>query len=158
MHTVPNDLKQFDNYGQDPNHPQNNDHYDSVDDEYVNENGERFQASKDAVEGTKNFGKAYDKLVAKFYNEEGANLLIPQEDMMYHEFKEENKPQFNIEERQKKYAEQERKKQEKIRQAQIEKERKEMEECSFAPKLYKKRSTVAKEQDSLPRKVKTNPN
>ena len=29
-----------------------------------------------------------------------------------------------------------------------------MEECSFAPKLYKKRQTVAKEQDSLPRRVK----
>ena len=35
----------------------------------------------DEIEGTKNFNKAYDKLIKKFYNEEGANLLIPQEDM-----------------------------------------------------------------------------
>ena len=61
--------------------------------------GDRFEASKDAVEGTKNFDQAYDKLVKKFYNEEGANLRNPQEDMMYHEYKEENKVSFNIEER-----------------------------------------------------------
>ena len=63
---------------------------------------------------------------------------------MIHEFKEENRITFNVEERQKKYAEQERKKQEKIRMALIEKERKEMEECSFAPKLHKKKSNVVK--------------
>ena len=39
--------------------------------------GNTFAASRDAVEGTKDFEKAYDKLVKKFYNEEGANLLIP---------------------------------------------------------------------------------
>ena len=100
---------------------------------------DRYEVQKDAVEGTKNFEKAYDKLVKKFYHEEGANLLIPQEDMMIHEFKEENKVTFNIEERQKKYAEQERRKQEKIRLALIEKEKKEMEECSFAPKIRKKK-------------------
>ena len=63
---------------------------------------------------------------------------------MIHEFKEENRISFNVEERQKKYAEQERKKQEKIRMALIEKERKEMEECSFAPKLHKKKSNMVK--------------
>ena len=121
---------------------------------------DRFEASKDAVEGTKNFEQAYDKLVKKFYNEEGANLLIPQEDMMIHEFKEENRATFNIEERQRKYAEQERRKQEKIRLALIEKERKEMEECSFAPKLTKKRTGAASgkpaiQADGEQRRVKT---
>jgi len=38
---------------------------------------DRYHVAKDAVEGTKNFDKAYDKLVKKFYHEEGANLLIP---------------------------------------------------------------------------------
>lgn len=131
------------------NQPDQTDEYDRSQ-EYT----DRFEASKDAVEGTKNFNQAYDKLVKKFYNEEGANLLIPQEDMIYHEYKEENKLSFNIDERQKKYAEQERRKQEKIRLALQEKERKEMEECSFAPKLHKKRSQI-KNQDTEPRRVKT---
>ena len=45
-----------------------------------------FDVKVDAVEGTKNFEKAYDKLVKKFYKEEGASLLIPKEDIMVHEY------------------------------------------------------------------------
>lgn len=123
--------------------PSSNDDPDQEeDDEEAQSN--QFAVSRDAVEGTKSFEKAYDKLVKKFYNEEGANLLIPQEDMMIHEYQEHNAPRFNIQERQKKYAEIERRKQEKIRLAQLEKEKKEMEECSFAPRLYKKRSQAPK--------------
>lgn len=77
---------------------------------------------------------------------------------MIHEFKEENKVTFNIEERQKKYAEQERRKQEKIRLALIEKEKKEMEECSFAPKIRKKKNVGPGgkniQNDMVDRKVK----
>lgn len=109
MNTKPQDLKQFEFNESIPNENQQ-DHYDQS-----NDYNDRFEAAKDAVEGTKNFDQAYDKLVKKFYHEEGANLLIPQEDMMYHEYREENKIVFNIEERQKKYAELDRKKQEKIR-------------------------------------------
>ena len=104
---MPEDLKQL----QDTQPPQYRQTYEDEPierDEDFEDN--KYQVAKDSVEGTKNFDKAYDKLVKKFYNEEGANLLIPQEDMMIHEFKEENKVVFNIEERQKKYAEQERKK------------------------------------------------
>lgn len=32
-------------------------------------------------EREKDFGKAYDKLVKKFYQEQGPNLLIPEEDL-----------------------------------------------------------------------------
>ena len=52
-----------------------------------------FDVKVDAVEGNKNFEKAYDKRVQKYYKEEGASLLIPKE------------------------------------------EKKELEECSFAPKI-----------------------
>ena len=45
-----------------------------------------FDVKVDAVEGTKNFEKEYDKLVKKFYKEEGASLLIPKEDIMVHEY------------------------------------------------------------------------
>ena len=41
---------------------------------------------RDNVEGIRDFDAAYGKLVKKFYNEEGANLLIPQEDMLIHEY------------------------------------------------------------------------
>ena len=113
MNTVPSDLKQF-NYNDQSNMemPDLNNHQSSSHqrsniptDQSSSMYTDRFEASKDAVEGTKNFERAYDKLVKKFYNEEGANLLIPQEDMMIHEFKEENKATFNLEERQRKYAE-----------------------------------------------------
>ena len=52
----------------------------------------------DDVEGTKNFDKAYDKLIKKFYNEEGANLLIPQEDMIMHEYNKQNRVKVDVEE------------------------------------------------------------
>ena len=110
MNTVPSDLKQFDYNDQSkmdvPDlNPTSSHNRSNVPTDQSSMYTDRFEVSKDAVEGTKNFEKAYDKLVKKFYNEEGANLLIPQEDMMIHEFKEENKATFNIEERQRKYAE-----------------------------------------------------
>ncbi len=45
-----------------------------------------FDIKVDEVEGTKSFERAYDKLVKKFYKEEGASLLIPKEDIMFHEY------------------------------------------------------------------------
>lgn len=56
----------------------------SHDNEYDQEDDE--EPHDQAIEGTKDFNRAYDKLVKKFYNEEGANLLIPQEDMAIHEY------------------------------------------------------------------------
>lgn len=47
---------------------------------------EPVDLAADEIEGTKDFNKAYDKLVKKFYNEDGANLMIPEEDMLIHEF------------------------------------------------------------------------
>jgi hypothetical protein len=45
------------------------------------ENSQEFEKPTmrklDEIEATKNFNHAYDKLIRKFYNEEGANLLIP---------------------------------------------------------------------------------
>jgi len=55
----------------------------SHDNEYDQEEEEPHEQ---VIEGTKDFNRAYDKLVKKFYNEEGANLLIPQEDMAIHEY------------------------------------------------------------------------
>jgi len=71
----------------------------------------------DEVEGTKDFSKAYDKLVKKFYNEEGANLMIPEEDMINADFQQQNIGKVQVDERQRKIAEQKLKKEEKIRQA-----------------------------------------
>jgi len=45
---------------------------------------EKVDLYNDEVEGTKDFGKAYHKLIKKFYHEEGANLMIPEEDMVAH--------------------------------------------------------------------------
>ena len=69
----------------------------------------------DEVEGTRDFNMAYDKLVKKYYQEDGGNLLIPEEDMMIHEYNQMNKVKVNVEERQKKIEEQQRKKEDKIR-------------------------------------------
>jgi|TARA_B110000305_G_C18770303_1_gene329269 uncharacterized membrane protein len=81
-------------------------------------------------------------LVKKFYGEEGANLLIPQEDMVMHEYNMTNKVVVDVEDRQRRIREQARKKEEKIRQAQIQKDQKEMEECSFAPQVRRKPKRV----------------
>ena len=59
----------------------------------------------DVVEGTKDFNDAYDKLVKKFYNEEGANLLIPADDMIVHEYNENYKAKVDVNERQRKIEE-----------------------------------------------------
>lgn len=102
------------------------------------------------MEGTRDFNLAYDKLVKKFYHEEGANLLIPEEDMMLHEYNKLNKVKVNVEERQKRIEEQQRKKEDKIRQAQYEKEMKEMQECSFAPKIYTKKKPRKMQNSMVP--------
>ena len=58
-----------------------NQDYVNADDEGIEpeqENSQEFEQPRiDPIEGTKNFNKAYDKLIKKFYHEEGANLLIP---------------------------------------------------------------------------------
>lgn len=61
---------------------------------------QKVDLDQDDVEGTKDFNKAYTKLVKKFYNEEGANLMIPEEDLVNHEINELNTPQFDVNERQ----------------------------------------------------------
>jgi hypothetical protein len=54
---------------------------------------------QDDIEGTKDFNKAYNKLVKKFYHEEGANLMIPEEDLINHEILEQNRPKLDVNER-----------------------------------------------------------
>ena len=71
----------------------------------------------DKVEGTKDFNDAYDKLVQKFYNDEGANLLIPADDMVLHEYNQHYKAKIDIHERQRKIDEMREKKEAKIRMA-----------------------------------------
>lgn len=100
----------------------------------------RANLKHDDVEGIKNFDRAYDKLVKKFYHEEGANLLIPQEDLIMHEYNMQNKVKVDVEDHQRRIREQQRKKDEKIRLAQLEKEQKELEECSFAPNVKAKKA------------------
>ena len=64
--------------------------------------------------------------------------MIPEEDLINHEMGDLNKPKLDVDERQRRIDEQLRKKEEKIRLAQMQKEQREMEECSFAPQLHKK--------------------
>ena len=94
---------------------------------------------KDEVEGTRDFNNAYDKLVKKFYHEEGANLLIPQDDMVVHEYNENFKAKVNVTERQKKIKEAQDRRLLAIEEAKLERERKEMEECTFAPQINRKK-------------------
>jgi hypothetical protein len=78
---------------------------------------QKVDLQRDDIEGTKDFNKAYSKLVKKFYNEEGANLMIPEEDLINHEMGEFNRPKLDVNERQKRIEEQLRRKEEKIKQA-----------------------------------------
>ena len=82
----------------------------------------------------KDFSKAYNKLVKKFYNEQGPNLLIPEEDL----FRAEQRG-FNVEDVQKRILEDQRKKEEKIRMMKAIKEEQELEGCTFAPQMVAKK-------------------
>ena len=81
------------------------------------------------------FDKAYQKLVKKFANEQGANMLIPEEDL----HRVENRG-VDINEVQRKIQEQARKKEEKMLQMRLVKQEKEMEGCTFAPIIYTKKT------------------
>jgi hypothetical protein len=89
------------------------------------------------------FNKAYSKLVKKFYyqQEQGANILIPEEDLMRVE-EEEHYSQstrgFDPTEVKRRIEEQARKKEERLEQLRREKEAKELEGCTFAPQIKKK--------------------
>lgn len=109
---------------------------------------QQVDLQRDEVEGTRDFKKAYDKLVEKFYHEEGANLMIPEQDLVQHELDKMYKPKFNAKETQRRIDEQRRKKEDKIRNAQYEKEMKELEECSFAPIIYTKKNKKRKTEIS----------
>lgn len=60
-----------------------------------------------------------------------------------HEYNMQNKIVVDVEEQQRRIRDQARRKEEKIRAAQLEKEQKEMEACSFAPKINKKKRVFA---------------
>lgn len=92
------------------------------------------------------FDKAYNKLVKKFYNEQGPNLLIPEEDLHKAEQK-----GFDANEVQRKILEQQRKKEEKIKMIKQMQEEKELEGCTFAPQMLtkKKKKTDAEEKRDL---------
>ena len=59
--------------------------------------------------------------------------------MIVHEYNENYRAKINIKERQRKIEEMRMKKEVKIREAQEEKERKELESCTFAPKINRKK-------------------
>ena len=77
---------------------------------------------------------AYNKLVKKFYNEQGPNLLIPEEDLYRAEQR-----GFNIDEVQRRIQEDARKKEDKIMMMKKIKEEKELEGCTFAPQMVAKK-------------------
>ncbi|TNV84608.1 hypothetical protein FGO68_gene10178 [Halteria grandinella] len=86
------------------------------------------------------FNKAYSKLVKKFYyqQEQGANILIPEEDLMRVEEEEhysQSTKGFDPNEVQRRIEEQQRKKEEKLEQMRRDKEAKELEGCTFAPQI-----------------------
>ena len=66
-------------------------------------------------------------------------MLIPNDDMIVHEYNENYKAKVDVRERQRKIDDQRNRKEAKIREAQEEKARKELEECSFAPRINKKK-------------------
>ena len=88
---------------------------DDIQPEQENSDEMEDQASPDGIERTKNFNQAYDKLIQKFYHEEGANLLIPQEDMVMHEYNMQNRVVVDVEDQQRRIRDQARRKEEKIR-------------------------------------------
>lgn len=88
------------------------------------------------------FGKAYKELVKKFYyqQDQGANILIPEEDLMRVEEEEynANRPGFDAEDMKRRIEEQKRAKEDKLEYMRREQEAKEMEGCTFAPQLIRK--------------------
>ena len=98
-----------------------------------------IDSNDDDVEQIKDFNTAYEKLVEKFYHKEAATLLVPTEDVLNMAKNQKNKVKVNMEDRQRRIEEQRKRKEERMKLAQIEKEKKEMEECSFTPKIYARR-------------------
>ena len=80
------------------------------------------------------FDKAYNKLVKKFYQEQGPNLLIPEEDL----YKAEQRG-IDVGEVQRRIQEDQRRKDEKLRMLKQIQEEKELEGCTFAPQMLTKK-------------------
>lgn len=86
------------------------------------------------------FDKAYERLVSELAGVNGANLLVPKQDMIIKETQDiQGKPIINVDKsvelRQQSIMEFQRKKQERIQRAKAENQRKEMQECTFQPRL-----------------------
>eukprot|EP00347_Sterkiella_histriomuscorum_P000078 403377271 len=88
-------------------------------------------------EREQDFGKAYNKLVKKFYQEQGPNLLIPEEDL----YKVEQRG-LDINQVQRRIEEDARRKEEKIRVMKQMQEDKELEGCTFAPQMATKKKAA----------------
>lgn len=88
------------------------------------------------------FDKAYNKLVKKFYQEQGPNLLIPEEDL----YKADQRG-LDIGEVQKKIQEDQRRKDEKIRMLKQIQEEKELKGCTFAPQMLTKKKNQGEKRD-----------
>lgn len=65
--------------------------------------------------------------------------MIPEEDLLIHEYMEQNKIKIDINKQQRKIEEAQRRKEDKIRIAQAQQQQREMEECSFAPQLVSRK-------------------
>lgn len=89
----------------------------------VDEEGNGHDPEKEA-----DFGRAYQKLVSKFYKEQGGNILIPDMDLEMVDA-----AKVDIGEVQRRIIESQKKKDEKIRIMKAIQEEKEIEGCTFAP-------------------------
>ena len=105
-------------------------------------------------EHEKDFNKAYSKLVKKFYyqQEQGANILIPEEDLMRVEEEQHysNQPSrgFDPNEVKRRIEDQQRKREERLELLRKEKEQKELEGCTFAPQMVKKAKQAPSQPES----------
>ena len=88
------------------------------------------------------FDKAYQKLVQKFYKEQGPNMLIPDEDLNKAE-----PAKVNIAEKQRKMYEQLQKKEEKLQMMREIQEQKALEGCTFAPERVTKKKQPEEKRD-----------
>eukprot|EP00347_Sterkiella_histriomuscorum_P024180 403332030 len=99
----------------------------------------------DDPETNKDFNRAYQKLVQKLGQEEGAHLLIPQEDLV----RLQNQHKLDVNELSHKINQFEEKKRQKIHLLKEEKDQKEIEECKFQPEILTRKRNEAPQHRNL---------
>ncbi|CDW71596.1 UNKNOWN [Stylonychia lemnae] len=112
---------------------------------YNQENQEFTSETKVDPENEQDFRKAYQRLVEKLGKEEGAHLLIPQDDLK----KMQQSQKLRVEDIQQKVIQFEDKKRQKIHLLKEEKESKEIEECIFTPQIMTRKRNEAPQPRNL---------